>query len=401
MFFGSPEVVGREPGVTTLTQTIKSTGIYPADRAWDREGKGSPHVGVGVGGAGARAQHIEYSIVFYLFQGAGGIAGIWWALTRPTSWVEWSAFITGYLAINFGVGVGYHRYFTHRSFETSRPMQILLATLGQMASMGSLINWVADHRRHHAFANVKGDPYGPKIDGYGRPQSGFKAWAMSHLGWLHDNTYSEWDVYAKGVSEDPYLLFLHRTRYFWAVFSMVLLPAGWALAFGGPEHVLPTILIGGCLRCFLFSNSVAANNSLAHRWGYRLFDERSEARNNWFCAIISLGDGWHNAHHAQPRIASNKVKWWEFDFNGSTIHLMEKLGLAWDVRKRSKAELALTNKPFYTTPNQAAPDHYDDEYLVEPASAAEAKSGGLMFREDKVKAEPLVEAQPVREDEDA
>lgn len=158
-----------------MTQTLKSTGIYPADRAWDREGKGSPHVGVGVGGAGARAQHIEYSIVFYLFQGVGGIAGIWWALTRPTSWVEWSAFIAGYLAINFGVGVGYHRYFTHRSFETSRPMQILLGTLGQMASMGSIINWVADHRRHHAFANVKGDPYGPKIDGYGRPQSGFKA----------------------------------------------------------------------------------------------------------------------------------------------------------------------------------------------------------------------------------
>ncbi|MGN6358098.1 MAG: hypothetical protein ACTHLU_11555, partial [Novosphingobium sp.] len=114
---------------------------------------------------------------------------------------------------------------------------------------------------------------------------------------------------------------------------------------------------------------------------------------------ISLGDGWHNAHHAQPRIASNKVKWWEFDFNGSTIHLMEKLGLVWDVRKRSAAELALVSKPVYAFPNQAAPDHYDDEYLVEPASAAEGKTGGLMFREDKVKTEPLVEAAPVREGE--
>ncbi|MDB5726609.1 MAG: hypothetical protein JWQ16_3363 [Novosphingobium sp.] len=369
----------------------KSTAIFPADRAWDRAGKGSPHVGVLVGGAGARAQHIEYSIVFYLFQGAGGIAGIWWALTRPTSWVEWSAFIVGYLAINFGVG--YHRYFTHRSFETSRWMVILMATLGQMASMGSIINWVADHRRHHAFANVKGDPYGPKIDGYGRPQSGFKSWAMSHLGWLHDNTHSDWNIYAKGVADDPYLLFLHRTRYFWAVFSMVLLPAAWALAFGGPEHVLPTILIGGCLRCFLFSNSVAANNSLAHRWGYSLFDERSGALNNWFCAIISLGDGWHNAHHAQPRIASNKVKWWEFDFNGSTIHLMEKIGLVRDVRRRSASELAA--QPVFATANGAAPDHYDDEYLVEPASSAVGKSGGLMFREDKPAEQQPIAPAPV------
>ena len=313
---------------------MKSTGLYPADRAWDREGKGSPHVGVLVGGPAARAQHIEYSIVFYLMQGGGGIAGLWWMFTHPTGWVEWSAFITSYLMINLGVGVGYHRYFCHRSFETSRWMQVVLAITGQMASMGSVINWVADHRRHHAFANVPGDPYGPTIDGYGRPQKGFKAFWMCHLGWLHDNTTSDLAIYGKGITDDPLLQFCHRYRYVLAVVSMIVIPALWALAFGGPEHVIGTVLIGGCLRCFIFSNGVAFNNSLAHWLGYRHFDERSGATNNWFSAILTLGDGWHNAHHAYPRVASNKVTWWEFDFNGSTIHLMERLGLAWDVQRR-------------------------------------------------------------------
>ena len=339
--------------------SVKSTALYPADRAWEKAGKGSPHVGVLVGGPAARAQHIEYAIVFYLLQGAGSALALWWLFTHPTGWVEWSAFITGYLIINFGVGVGYHRYFTHRSFETSRWMQALMAITGQMASMGSIINWVADHRRHHAFANVPGDPYGPTIDGYGRPQEGFKGFWMCHLGWLHDNTHSDLTIYAKGIADDPLLQFCHRNRYLLSLFSMILLPAAWGLVFGGPEHVIGTILVGGCLRCFIFSNGVASNNSLAHRFGYRLFDEKSGSTNNWFTALITLGDGWHNAHHDAPRIASNQVKWWEFDFNGSTIHLMERLGLAWDVQRRTPAQLAKATsdtKPAIPLPSAAPGD---------------------------------------------
>lgn len=316
----------------------RGTALFPADRAWEREGHGSPHVGVLVGGPGARAQHLEYAIVFYLMQGGGSILALWWMLTHATGWIEWSAFIGGYLMINFGVGVGYHRYFCHRSFETSRPIRVLMAVCGQMASMGSIINWVADHRRHHAFANVPGDPYGPTIDGYGRPQTGLKAFWTCHLGWLHDNTHTDLAIFGKGIADDPLLVFCHNTRYFWSVVSMIVLPAIWGYAFGGSSHVVGTILIGGCLRCFIFSNGVAFNNSLAHTFGYRPYeDERSDARSNWFSTILTLGDGWHNAHHAQPRIASNKVKWWEFDFNGSTIHAMEALGLAWKVKRRTAA----------------------------------------------------------------
>ncbi|MGE3693300.1 MAG: acyl-CoA desaturase [Novosphingobium sp.] len=315
---------------------FRSTALYPADRAWDRAGKGSPHVGVLVGGPEARAKHIEYTFVFYIMQGLGSALAVWWMLTRGSTWIEWSAFAWGYLMINFGVGVGYHRYFCHGSFKTSKWMRTILAITGQMASMGSIINWVADHRRHHAFANVPGDPYGPKVDGYGRPQSGFKSWWMCHLGWLHDNTTTDLKVYGKGLVDDPLMLFCHRWRYELCILSIVVLPGLWGYAWGGWDHVIGTILIGGSLRCFIFSNGVAFNNSIAHTFGYRHFDESSNATSNWFSALLTFGDGWHNAHHAAARIASNKVKWWEFDFNGSTIHAMEALGLAWDVQRRPK-----------------------------------------------------------------
>lgn len=198
---------------------------------------------------------------------------------------------------------------------------------------------------------------------------------MCHLGWLHDNTHTDLSIYGKGITDDPLLQFCHRYRYVLAVASMIVLPAVWALVFGGPEHVIGTILIGGCLRCFIFSNGVASNNSLAHTFGYRHFkDERSGATSNWFSTIITLSDGWHNAHHESPRIASNKVAWWEFDFNGSTIHLMEKLGLAWNVQRRSAALIASV------TGNKSAiplgPDAPSDMTLAlvkdrQPAAAAE------------------------------
>ncbi len=297
-----------------------------------------PLVGVLVGGPAARSKHLEYAFVFFLLQGAGGILAIWWLLTQPTGWVEWSAFIAGYLTVNFGIGAGFHRYFSHRSYETSRWMRALLAICGQMAAQGSIINWTADHRRHHVFPGVPGDPYGPGIDGQGRKTSGFKSFWASHLGWLYDNTHSDWSIYAKGIADDPIIRFVHHTRYFWAVASIILLPAAWALVFGGPEHVIGTILIGGSLRALIFSNGVAFTNSLAHSFGYQHFEDKGGSRNNWFVALLTGGDGWHNPHHAAPRIASNQITWWELDWNGSTIHLMERLGLAWNVQRRPKGD---------------------------------------------------------------
>lgn len=315
---------------------VLSLAALAAERRKGTRQVETPLVGVLVGGPAATSKFIEFGFVFWLLQAAGAVAAMWWLFTQPTGWVEWSAFIVGYLTVNFGIGCGFHRYFSHKSYETSRPMRLLLAICGQMAGQGSIINWVADHRRHHAFENVPGDPYGPSVDGYGRPTEGFRAFWASHLGWLYDDTHSDWGIWAKGIADDPIVMFVHRTRYLWAIVSIIVLPAAWALTFGGPENVIGAILIGGSLRGFIFSNGVAFTNSLAHSFGYQHFEDKGGARNNWFVALLTGGDGWHNPHHVGPRIASNQIKWWEFDLNGSTIHTMERLGLAWNVQRRPK-----------------------------------------------------------------
>ena len=312
-----------------------TTGLYPTDRQWELADKGQPHPGVLIGGPAARSKQLEYSILAIL-QVGGALAAVWWLFTNPSGWVEWSAFISGYLIINYGLSCGFHRYFTHRSFETSLWMRYLIGICGQMACQGSVKKWAADHRRHHAFSDEVGDLHSPHVDGHGRRMGPFKGLLISHLGWLWDNAHTDMRLYGKGLVGDPVVEFCHRTRWFWVAFSLVLLPAAWALAFGGPEHVVGTVLVGGFLRTFIFLNGVMGTNSLAHYFGYRRYHDVGKATNNWFITILTLGDGWHNNHHAQPRAASNRVGWWELDFNGWTIETLGKMGLVWNVQKRDK-----------------------------------------------------------------
>lgn len=320
----------RNPDLNT-----KTTGLYPLDRSWEHAGKGRPHRGVLIGGPEARTKQIEYSVLAVL-QVGGSLAALWWLFTRTTGWIEWSAFIVGYLIINFGLSCGFHRYFTHKSYETSQAMRYIIGICGQMACQGSVKKWAADHRRHHSFSDDLGDIHSPYIDGHGRAMGPVKGLLISHLGWLWDNAHTDINLYGKGLVGDPAVEFCHRTRWFWVGFSLIGFPALWALAFGGPEHVVGTILVGGYLRTFIFLNGVMGTNSIAHYFGYRRYHDVGKATNNWFIALLTLGDGWHNNHHAQPRAASNTVVWWELDFNGWTIDALAKLGLVWNVQPRDK-----------------------------------------------------------------
>ncbi len=329
--------------------SMTNTGLYPLDRKWEREGRGSPRPGVLVGGPVARTKQIEYSVLAAL-QVFGGLTGAYWAFTQPTGWVVWSAFIVGYLIINFGLSVGFHRYFSHKSFETSTAMRYFIGICGQMVCQGSVRKWAPDHRRHHAFHDEVGDIHSPYIDGHGRPMGLVKGLLISHLGWLWDNAHSDMDIYGKGLVGDAPVEFCHRTRWFWVAFSLVLFPAAWALIFGGMQDVLATILVGGFLRTFIFLNGVMGTNSFAHVFGYRRYHDCGKATNNWWVNLLVLGDGWHNNHHAQPRAAHNKVGWWELDFNGWTINMMERAGLVWNVQKRDR------NRPTGVAPAEREPE---------------------------------------------
>jgi stearoyl-CoA desaturase (Delta-9 desaturase) len=337
----------------------KPTALYPSDREWEKSGRAHPVKSVLIGGPGARRKHYDMTALF-LLHGGTAAGGLWYLLTQPTNWTIWSLFIIGYLLTNFGFSVGFHRYFTHKAFETSKAMRYVLGITGQMSAMTSVKYWSADHRRHHAFSDRPGDVHSPVVDGHGRPMGKWKGFAISHFGWLWDNAHTDMQVFGKGLVDDEVVEFCHRTRWHWIFVSYVILPIGWALAFGRPQDILGCILLGTGLRNFIFLNGVMGTDSLAHMFGYRRFDDDSTSTNNWFIAILTLGDGWHNNHHGQPRAASNQMAWWELDFNGWSIFAMEKMGLVWNVQRRAKGRHPIVGqaKPasaeMYPEPQQMA-----------------------------------------------
>ncbi len=354
----------------------KFTGLYPKDRAWEREGRGSPRPGVLIGGPGARAKQIEYTILFTLHFGTF-FGAIWYLATHSTNWVIWSQFIVGYLIVNFGFSVGFHRYFTHKAFECSLAMRYILGITGQMSATGSLRKWAPDHRRHHAFSDRVGDLHSPIVDGHGREMGIVKGLLIAHFGWLWDNAHTDLEMFGKGLLGDPVVEFCHKTRWLWIAFSYLIFPSAWAMLFGNAADILGCVLVGAGLRNFIFLNGVMGTDSFAHVLGYRHFDDESTSTNNWLVAILTLGDGWHNNHHGQPRAASNHINWWEIDPNGMTIFAMEKLGLAWNVQRRAKGRAPIVGQ-VETVPMQNIPEPH--ELSGKPAMFANEQSGKEMER---------------------
>ncbi|MEO9470193.1 acyl-CoA desaturase [Parasphingorhabdus sp.] len=294
-----------------------------------------PQHGVIIGGPAARAKKMEYGILLASMV-LGSLGALYWTLTQATGWVEWSAFLSGYVIINMGVGIGYHRFYTHRAFETSKPMRYAIAIMAQLACQASVLKWAADHRRHHAFADKVGDLHSPHVDGFGKPMKGFKGFAIAHFGWLFDDTTSDMNVYGKGLIDDDAVMFAHRTRWLWVLVSMIGIPVIWALSFGTVENIIGTVLIGGFFRTFFFLNLVMGVNSIGHMFGTQRFKTGDRGRNNWWLALLTFGDGWHNNHHRHPRSAYAGMMWWEIDVNGYIISLWEKMGLVWNVQHAPK-----------------------------------------------------------------
>ena len=334
-----------------------------------------PQHGVIIGGPAARAKRIEYGILLSSMV-LGSLGALYWTLTHATGWVEWSAFLFGFALINMGVGIGYHRYFTHRAFEAGPKMRLAIGIMAQMACQASVLKWAADHRRHHAFADAVGDVHSPYIDGHGGKMSKWKGLGIAHFGWLFDNTTSDMTVYGKGLIDDPQVLWCHKHRWSIAIFSSIILPAAWALAFGGPEHIIGTILIGGFFRNFFFLNFVMGVNSIGHVFGSQRFDTKDGSRNNWFMAWMTFGDGWHNNHHQHPRAASSQIAWWEFDLNGQIIYLWEKIGLVWNV-KRAPAYIRNEKGEWVQKEVKLARSEYAEPEVMS------ADDGGVMFPADK------------------
>lgn len=319
--------------VQHLPRTAKAPAIKLAKpSAGDMALIEKPLVGILYNTPSARIKNAEH--IFYLFtKNVPALAAIVWIATQPTGWVEWSAFVTFYVMNILSMSIGYHRFFTHKAFDTSRPMRYALAILAQLGIFGSLRRWVAEHRRHHSHSDQAGDIHSPYFDDHGRALSGTEGWRYAHLKWVFNNSMTDEAVFGKGVAEDDAILFVDKYRIPIFFISVLGLPAVWALAAGADTHtIIGTILIAGFLRCVAALQMIACVNSFGHMYGSKRYSHGGEARNNWLIALLTLGEGWHNNHHAHPRAANAGLAWYEVDMTGWVIKGLEKLGLVWNVR---------------------------------------------------------------------
>jgi stearoyl-CoA desaturase (Delta-9 desaturase) len=238
-----------------------------------------------------------------------------------------------YLITAVGVTVGYHRLLTHRAFTTFPWVERTLAVMGSMSVQGSVLDWVADHRKHHAHTDVEGDPHSPHV-GHG---SGLAGLWHAHVGWLLETQgQADWKKYATELYEDPAMRRIGR-RFPWLVAVSLLLPtlADCALHGFTLSGAVRGYVWGGLVRIFFVHHITWSINSVCHFFGSRRFDVDDHSTNVGWLSLVSLGESWHHNHHAFPRSAYHGLRWYELDPSGLIIRAMERVGLAWNVIKIS------------------------------------------------------------------
>ena len=253
------------------------------------------------------------SVIAFSFFHMGAIAALFF--------FNWPAFFTAlalyWISLSVGIGMGYHRLLTHRSYRVPKGVEYFFAMCGALALEGGPINWVATHRIHHQFSDKEGDPHTPR-DG--------KWWA--HLIWMlvGDSltcTPEECARYTPDLMRNPFYVRLNRFHYVPILVLALLL-----LAAGG----LPFLLWGVFARVTLGYHATWAVNSLTHLWGARRFATRDDSRNNGLVALMTFGEGWHNNHHAHPTSARHGLAWWEIDVTWMGIWVLRKAGVATGVQ---------------------------------------------------------------------
>jgi stearoyl-CoA desaturase (delta-9 desaturase) len=243
-------------------------------------------------------------------------------------------FVAMMLATGLGTTLGFHRLFAHRAFATARPVEWVLMILGCMAGQNGPFYWVANHRLHHRHSDHDGDPHSPYI-WRGRRLRLPRGFWHSYFGWLHANGYDYPGSVVRDLTRRPDFVWLDR-HWFHFYLAGLAIPAMAGLAIGGTAYdALIGLLWGGLLRHFIALQVTFAVNSVGHLWGSRPYDTADRSRNSFVLGLVAFGDGWHNNHHAFPSSARHGFYWWQPDLTWSVIWLMERVGLAWDVRRPS------------------------------------------------------------------
>jgi len=240
----------------------------------------------------------------------------------PVSWECVALFIGFFLARTWGLTGGFHRYFSHRAYKTSRPMQFAIGCLGSAALQKGPMWWAAEHRQHHRHSDQEGDPHSPIVKNF---------W-WSHIGWVIDRNsrFTHWNE-LKDWHKFPELKWLDRFHYIPG-----LLVAGICYAVAG----WPGVVWGFVLSTVCLYHTTFCVNSVCHIFGYRSFKTGDQSRNNWLVALLTLGEGWHNNHHHYPSCARQGFKWYEVDVTYYVLRCLGAVGLVWDIREPTPRALS-------------------------------------------------------------
>lgn len=269
----------------------------------------------------SRANNINWAAATWLLMIHVGAVAAPWTFT-------WSGLalvvVLHWLCGGIGICLGYHRLLTHASFLTPRWMKRTIAAIGCLAGEGPPMMWVANHRLHHARSDQEGDPHSPRDGGW-----------WSHVFWLafkvggkdQAEYFRKWapDLYRDKVIRMMDYAFIPLNL----LMSLVIMGAGYW--FGGWPLAVSWLVWGVAIRMVFVLHSTWLVNSASHMWGYRNYETRDDSRNNWWVALLTYGEGWHNNHHAHPRMAKHGHKWWEFDITFLTIRMLQYCGLATEV----------------------------------------------------------------------
>jgi stearoyl-CoA desaturase (delta-9 desaturase) len=252
--------------------------------------------------------------------------------------MEVTLLFVGYFLTMMGAEIGFHRLFTHRSFKTKKFLEVSLAILACMCAQGPLIYWVANHRRHHQHSDKEGDPHSPHL--FGNSFTGIlKGLWYSHIAWQAVHEIPNTAKFANDLLKDPVLRKINKHYFLWVVLGVVIPTLIGGLVTMSWQGAVSGLLWGGLTRIFLVNHATFSLNSICHVFGSRPFSTKEYSRNNIWLVIPTLGQGWHNNHHAFPYSASVSFDRWQIDPSLWVIKCWGALGLAWDIKVPNKQHI--------------------------------------------------------------
>jgi len=276
-------------------------------------------------------RNINLAAVFGPFLVLAAVAPLAWR-TDLLNWSDIAVFALMYVVSGLAVTVGYHRLLTHRAFQTYRWVEYAFAIVAGLAVQGRVIDWVADHRKHHAHTDDEGDPHSPHAGQGAGVRGALRGLYHAHVGWLFsEQGRARPDKYARDLYEDAGMRRIHR-NFQWIVLATFAIPFALGFALTQSLHgALTALLWGGLVRVSMLHHVTWSINSVCHFFGRRRFATDDHSTNVFWLALPSFGESWHHNHHAFPRSAFHGLRPWELDPSALVVRALRRLGLAWNV----------------------------------------------------------------------